>query len=61
MKNEKCPICGNNIIIDRKNDNFACSNNDCEISQGWHEYLKKIFTPACVINEDSFNWETLFD
>jgi hypothetical protein len=61
MRNEKCPICGNDIIIDKKSDNFVCSNNDCEISQGWHEYLKKIFNPIMVINENSFDWGTLFN
>lgn len=59
MKNEFCPVCGKDIYI--KDDDFACSDSDCEISQGWHKYLEKIFTPIVVINEDSFDWGTLFN
>lgn len=49
MDYKKCPICGKAIYIDGKNNNFACVDENCIISSGWHEYLEEIFTEPEII------------
>jgi hypothetical protein len=40
----RCPECGKNCYIDEKNNDFACSDENCLMSIGYNKYLDRIFS-----------------
>lgn len=43
-----CPVCGSEVISINR-DNFKCSDETCEISGGWYNYLNNSLLEPTII------------